>query len=138
MPTLPWPSITLFNPSVWKRFRDDAFVLWEHVTAPLSSFFGYLNTMDKTGKFKFTMEYAGDTGLEFFDLKLKINEDKIRVDVFAKSTYSYTTPKTYYPKNDIFNIPRGIALRIRRICDDDETFKQRSSGYQNYLTARDH
>ena len=30
--------------------------------------------MDKAGKIKFTMEIAGDTGFEFLDLKLKINE----------------------------------------------------------------
>ena len=128
------------KPSVWKRFRDDVFVLWEHGTASFSSFLDYLNTMDKTGKIKFTMEIAGDKGLEFLHLKLRINEGNIRVDVFAKSTnsFSYTTPNTCYPESNICNILRGIALRLRRICDDDETFKKRSSEYQNYLIARDH
>ena len=52
------------KPSVWERFRDDVFVIWEHGTASLSlsSFLDYLNTMDKTGKIKFTVEIAGDTG----------------------------------------------------------------------------
>ena len=91
--------------------------------------------MGKTGKIKSTMEIAGETGLECFDLKLKINESKIRVDVYAKSTnsFSYTTPNTHYPKNIICNIPIGIALRLRRICDDDDddgTFNKRSSKYQ--------
>ena len=37
------------KPSVWKRFKDDIFVLWEHGSASLSlsSFLDYLNTMDK-------------------------------------------------------------------------------------------
>ena len=80
------------------------------------------------------------TVLGFLDLKLKINEGKIRVDVFAKSTYSFSniTPNSCCPENNICNTPRGIALRLRRICDDDETFEKRSSEYQNYLTARDH
>ena len=52
----------LLKPSVWKRFRDDIFVLLEHGTASLFSFLDYLNSMDKTGKIKFTMEIAGDTG----------------------------------------------------------------------------
>ena len=46
------------KPSVQKRFRDE--ILWEHGTASLSSFLDYLNTMDKTGKIKFTVEIAGD------------------------------------------------------------------------------
>ena len=60
------------------------------------------------------MEIAGDTGLE-------------NVDVYAKSTnsFSYTTPNTHYPKNNACNIPSGIALRLKRICDDDETFEKR-------------
>ena len=91
------------KPSVWKRFRDDVFVSWEHGTASPSSFLDYLNTMDKTGKIKFTMEIAGDTGLEFLDLNLKIDEGKVRVDVFSKSTnsFSYTTPNYCYPKHNI-------------------------------------
>ena len=66
--------------SVWKRFRDDIYVLWEHGTVSLSSFIDYLNTLDKTGKIKFTMEPVGDTDSEFLELKLKINNGKIRVD----------------------------------------------------------
>ena len=74
-------------------------------------------------------------GLEILDLKLKIAEDKIRADVYAKSTnsLSYTLPNTCYPKNNSCKIPKAIALRRRRICDDDETFDKRSTVYQNYL-----
>ena len=46
--------------------------------------------MDKTGRIIFAMEIAGDTGLEFFDLRLKINEGKIRLNVYAKSTNSFS------------------------------------------------
>ena len=79
-----------FKSSVWKRFRDDVFVLLQPGTTSLSFFLDYLNTMDKTGRIKFAMEIAGDTGLEFFDLRLKINEGKIRLNVYAKSTNSFS------------------------------------------------
>ena len=117
------------KPSVWKRVRDDTFVLREHGIASLFSVLDYLNTMDKTGKIKFTIEIAGDTGLEFLDLKFKINEGKIRVDVYAKSanSFNYTTPNTCYPKNNISNMSRGTAHRLRRIYDDEETFEKISS-----------
>ena len=86
------------KPSVWKRFRDDIFVLWEHGTASLFSFLDYLNTMNKTGKIKFNMEIADDTGLGCLDLKLKIKEGKIRVDVYAKpnNSFSHVIPNTCY------------------------------------------
>ena len=93
------------KPSVWKRYRDDIFVLWEHGTASFFSLLDYLNTMDKTGKIKFTMEIASDTGLEFLDLKLKINEGNTGDNFYAKSTesFSYTTPNSCYPRNNVRN-----------------------------------
>ena len=128
------------KPKIWKRFRDDIFTLWEHGIDTLPSFLDYFNSIDTTGKIKFTIEIAGENGLEFLDLKLEIAEGKIRVDGYAKPTnsFSYTSPNTCYPKNNICNIPKGIALRLRRICDDDKTFDKRSIEYQNYLIAREH
>ena len=125
---------------IWKRFRDHIFTLREHGVDTLPSFLDYLNGMDTTSKIKFTMEITSENGLELLDLKLKIAEGKIRADVHAKPTnsFSYTSLNTYYPKNNICNIPKGIALRLRRLCDDDETFNKRSTEYQNYLINREH
>ena len=47
-------------------------------------------------------------------------------------------PSTCYPKRNINNIPKSIALRLRRKCDTDEKFDMRSDEYQNYLIARDY
>ena len=65
------------KPAIWKRFKDDVFVLWEHGTNFLFSFLDHLNSLDETGKIKFTMEVANEEGLDFLDLKLKIVEGKI-------------------------------------------------------------
>ena len=62
------------------------------------------------------------------------------MDVFAKDTdsFTYVLPSTCFPKNNIENIPKGVALRLSRICDSDEKFEKHSVEYQNYLTARDY
>ena len=128
------------RPRVWKRFSDDIFVLCENGVASLPLFLGYLNSMDKTGNINFTMKIVSDTGLEFFNLKLKIVGGKIIVDVFAKPTnsFSYITLSTCYPKKNICNISKSIALRLGRIWDDDANFDKRSSEYQNCLIAWEH
>ena len=115
------------SPATWKRFRDDVFLV-------------YLNNIDKTGKIQFTMQNAGDDRLEFLDLKLKMVYDKISVDVFPKSTnsFTYALPSTCYPNRNIKNVLKGIALRLRRICDSDEKYDERSEEYQKYLIARDY
>ena len=47
-------------------------------------------------------------------------------------------PSTCYPSNNINNVPRGIALRLKCICDSDEKFTIRSNVYKNFLKARDY
>ena len=100
-----------------------------------------MNKVDPTKKNQFTMEVATYT-LEFLDIKPKFDKESkpISVDVFAKDTdsFTYVLPSTCYPKNNIENIPKGVALRLRRICDSDEKFEKHSAEYQNYLIARDY
>ena len=123
-----------YRPGVqcWKRFRDDIFCLWNHSLEELQKLFEFVNNVDTTGKIKFTMSV---------DLSLHIDEHKkICVDVFAKPTnrFIYVLPSACYPKKNIKNVPKGIALRLRRICDTDEKFDIRSYENQNYLIARDY
>ena len=123
------------TPTMWKRFRDDIFVLWPHGRVD------YINTLDPTEKIKFTMEVAEPGNyLKFLDLKLKWENGKITVDVHSKPTnsFKYVLPTTCYPRKCINNIPHGIALPLRKIRDSDEKFKDRSEEYKNYLVARDY
>ena len=45
-------------------------------------------------------------------------------------------PSTCFPKNNIENIPKGVALHLRRICDSYEKLEKRSAEYLNYLIFR--
>ena len=126
---------------LWKRFRDDTFIVWPHSIDELDIFFDYItwfDLVDPTKKIQLTMEVAADT-LELLDLKLKFHKEskQISVDVFAKDTdsFTYVLPSTCFPKN---NIPKGVALHLRRICDFDKKFEKHSAEYQNYLIARDY
>ena len=48
----------------------------------------------------------------------------------------HLTPVTQ--KKPICDIPKGIALRLRRICDNDKTFDKHSTEHLNYLIAGEH
>ena len=80
-----------FQPKVWKRFKDDVFVVWTHDTAKLPSFLDYLNNIRDTVKIKFIMQIADDVnGLDFLDLTIKFLNDKLSVDVYSKPKNSFT------------------------------------------------
>ena len=102
------------TPTIWKRFCDNIFFAWEHGTDTLPSFLDYLNNVDEAGKIKFTMEIA-DQEKEFLDLRIKYVEGKVLADIFSKFTNSFTNVKscTCYPRKNINNVIRGIALKLR-------------------------
>ena len=50
----------------------------------------------------------------------------------------FVLSSTCFPKNNLENIPKGVALCIRRICNSDEKLEKHSAEYQNYLIARDY
>ena len=81
-----------------------------------------------------------EEGLEFLDFRSKCVKSKLSVDVFAKPTnsFTYVKPSTCYPRQNVNNVPRGIALRLRRICDTDEKFESCANKYKQYLIVRDY
>ena len=127
-----------FQPTIQKRFRNQILKIWVHSSDTLESFLNYLNPIDSTGKI--TMQVQDEDVNEFLDLKLKLGNSKTAVDVFAKPTnsFTYVLPTSCYPRKSINNIPRGITLRLRPICDTDENLNFRSTEYKNYLIARDY
>ena len=44
-----------FQPTLWKRFRDDILTIWIQGSDTLESFLDYLNQIDSTDQIKFTM-----------------------------------------------------------------------------------
>ena len=49
-----------------------------------------------------------------------------------------TVLRMCYPYKNMQNVPKGIALRLRRVSDTDEKYNQRSSEYQNYIIGREY
>ena len=87
------------------------------------------------------MEVADqEESLEFLDLRIKCVAGKLSVDVSAKPTnsFAYIKSSTCYLHKSINKVPRGIALRLCRICDTDEKFESRANEYKQYLLARDY
>ena len=74
------------------------------------------------------MNASDENGLEFLDLKLKMNENSKN---FLFNSFIYVMPSTCYPSNNINNIPRGTASRLKRICDSDKKFTVRRSEYKH-------
>ena len=73
-----------------------------------------MSNTDSTTNNEFTMEVANDI-MQLLDLTLKFNKEskRIYVDISSKATNSYVLPRTCFPKNNIENIPKSLALSLR-------------------------
>ena len=121
----------------WFRFRDDTFVLWRGTVERLNTFFTALNSFDQN--LRFTMDIRGKS-LNFLDSSITIKGKVLATSVFSKPTdaHSYLNAKSCHPRSQILGIPKGVALRIRRICLEKNDFSSKSKEYANYLMACGH
>ena len=82
--------------------------IWTHGFGrmALESFLDYHHQIHSTGKIKFTMQVQDEDGIEFLDLKLKLENSKIAVDVFSKPTnsFTYVLPTSCYPSKKTVSI----------------------------------
>ena len=119
------------------RYRDDCFVLWNGSKDRLDEFFSFLNVLDCD--LKFTMEIGNDH-LCFLDLKISVSSNKLMTTVYSKPTDShlYLHSTSCHKSSSINGIPKGGALRLRRICSTTQEYQNKAKEYSSYLVARGH
>ena len=72
---------------------------------------------------KFDYKYSYESILD--TLVVKNNRNSLSAKLYSKPTDrpTYTHVTSYHPKSQIQNIPYGQALRVKRICAEEEDFK---------------
>ena len=68
----------------------------------------------------------------------RLNDDRICTDIYTKpmDIHLYLLPTSCHPKHCCKNIPYSLALRLRRICSDSNTFELRAKELTNQLHSR--
>lgn len=117
------------------RYRDDCFTIWVGERERLDDFLTFLNS--QSDQLKFTME-MGDQQLCFLDVKVSIVNNKLETTVYSKPTDShlYLHASSCHDKASINGIPKGVSLRLRRLCSTESEYDERSIEYMNYLAIR--
>ena len=105
-----------FKSYLWWRYIDDIFFLWEHGEEKLKSFIDNINKMPADWS---------KTSINFLDVTVSIAEGVIETDLYVKPTDSHQSISfiVFMPS---FLLKKGIpcsqALRINRICSNNEFF----------------
>ena len=113
----------------WKRFIDDVFCLWTGTYEQFLEFHTYLNGVHPTIKFDEPCYNVEDNSCTFLDLKIFVENGKIRTDLHRKETDKPRAllPSSAHPNHITSNIVYSMCFRLLRICDSEELFEDRAA-----------
>ena len=107
--------------TVFLRFLDDIFFIWEHGEQKLREFFEHLNSVHNT--IKFTYEFS-KTQVNFLDTTVYLTKEsrKLKTRLFIKptDTRSLLHSSSFHPSHTIRSVVYSQALRYRLIITDDK------------------
>ena len=126
---------TAHQPLMWFRYIDDIFFIWTHGEEKLTQFYSHYNTFDPHIKFEQT---KSTTNIPFLDVQVINDKGKISTDLYTKptDTQQYHNWTSCRPRHTKTSIPYSLALRLRRICSNDQLFEKRARELQNVLLER--
>ena len=104
------------QPSIWLRYIDDIFLLWNHGQEELDLFLNHLNTCHAT--IKFTSELSS-VSVNFLDTTVLIDDNsKLYTTLYCKPTdsHNYLAYDSAHPMHTKNSLPYSQLLRVRRIC----------------------
>ena len=124
------------------RFRDDCFGIWSGTYDEVNVFVDFVNSLDENLVFKIEPEIllSDGTSVTFLDLKITIVNNQLFTTVYSKDTDShlYLHGTSCHVKSSVNGIPKGVALRLRRLCSTDDEYEVKSREYMAYLVSREH
>ena len=110
-------------------------MIWTHFLDDLQTFTTYLHNIHPTIRFASNYSF---TSIPFLDVSVSLYNGTITTDLYTKATdnIKYLLQSSCHPKHTKKAIPFSLALRLRRICSSDETFKLRTNELKTYLNKR--
>ena len=111
------------QPTLWKRFIDNIFMMWPHGKNSLLEFMKCLNTVHPTIKFTSTIS---QTEIAFLDLIIYIRGKKLYTRLHTKNTdrHMYLSFHSEHPMSLIRSIPYSQFLRLKGIHSESHYLLQ--------------
>ena len=109
-------------------------MLWKGPKNHLEDFLSYLNEIHPSIKFEWKISKKQ---VSFLDCDVIRYNNRLKTDVHQKPTdcHPYLDYTSAHPFHFKSSIPYSQALRLRRICKDNNVLKERIKQYTNYFVA---
>lgn len=119
------------KPSLWRRYIDDVFFVWQDSHETLDTFIAGLNILKP--RLKFTANISSFS-VNFLDLIICKGPDFVTsglldTEISYKDTnhFSYIHGTSFHPKHTFKAIGKGEAIRILRACSSLQDFSKHMS-----------
>ena len=131
-------QIRTMNPNItnYYRFLDDIFITIKGTENELNNFLTSLNTLHDS--IKFTWEYSKKS-INFLDIQVTKQPDgTLRTGLYTKPTdaHTYLDYRSCHPPHIKKSIPYSQALRLCRICSDEQDRMWELNKMKHYFTDR--
>ena len=120
----------------YARYIDDIFFIYTGSQAKLDTFITHLNTLHNSIKFDLC---SSTHSIAFLDTLVYIdNNRKLQTTLYTKptDTHSYLHFHSAHPRHLKINLPFSQALRIRRICSEDNELTKNMNNLITNFTMR--
>ncbi|CAH2285163.1 Hypothetical predicted protein, partial [Pelobates cultripes] len=97
----------------YRRFIDDIFIIWKNVGPTPDEMLNTINSLDTPVRLTMT---TSDKQIDFLDVRLYREDDKIAYTLFSKPTDRNTLlhAKSHHPKHHIRSLPQSQFMRVIR------------------------
>ena len=122
-----------FKPRVWKRMRDDVFIIWRTISVTeieqqeedeLGKFVQDINKVEP--RIKFTVEREREKKLPFLDIDIERLDDRLKTKVYRKETHTqrYLEWRSNHSKACKLGVLKGLIHRAHLLCDEKEDLEE--------------
>ena len=122
-------------PSLWKRYVDDTFVIWEEEHS--NEFFQHINSIEE--KIKFTAESTrADGAMPFLDTLVTPRRDgSLETRVYRKPTHTnqYLQWDSHHAINNKYSIISTLLHRAKNMCSNKKLLEEEHTYIHKALTA---
>ena len=110
-------------------------LVWTHDIKALNEFIEAANNLYPTIKFTHCIS---PEKVNFLDTTVYLVDYSLETEIYTKptDTHQYLLPSSCHPRHIIKNIPRSLALRIRRVCSTSAFFDKHAAQLTAYLILR--
>ena len=135
MDSLEEDILSNMKPLVWWCYIDDIFMMWEHGEEELQKFLETLNCYHPT--INFIAEYSR-AKINFLDATVIKKSNQLVTDLYIKptDTHQYLHASSCHVSHCKKSIPWSQALRLNRVCSENEFLDKRYNELEIWLKER--